>query len=208
MWRDPHRTHGERALRAQRGSFTGAVSDKRGLIQSAEGGTLFLDEIADLPLHMQVKLLRVIQEKAVRPIGEQAEVSIDVRLLSATHKNLAQLVAQANSARTSSTESTSSRCAYRHLRERPEDVPELADSVLRRFGRRMKMTPPMLAPDALLARILRLPGNVRELENILERAITMSTGGEIRAQDIQLRPPPGLHPMARRPGGRGRWAIT
>src|SRR6202789_3113470 len=78
----------------KRGSFTGAVSDKRGLIQSAEGGTLFLDEIADLPLHMQVKLLRVIQEKAVRPVGEQIEVSIDVRVLSATHKNLAKLVAE------------------------------------------------------------------------------------------------------------------
>ena len=78
----------------KRGSFTGAVSDKRGLIQSAEGGTLFLDEIADLPLHMQVKLLRVIQEKSVRPIGEQLEVPVDVRILSATHKNLAQLVAE------------------------------------------------------------------------------------------------------------------
>ena len=78
----------------KRGSFTGAVSDKKGLIQSAEGGTLFLDEIADLPLHMQVKLLRVIQEKAVRPVGEQHEIGIDVRFLSATHKNLAQLVAE------------------------------------------------------------------------------------------------------------------
>ena len=78
----------------KRGSFTGAVSDKRGLIQSAEGGTLFLDEIADLPLHMQVKLLRVIQEKSVRPVGEQLEVPVDVRILSATHKNLPRLVAE------------------------------------------------------------------------------------------------------------------
>ena len=78
----------------KRGSFTGAVSDKKGLIQSAEGGTLFLDEIADLPLHMQVKLLRVIQEKAVRPLGEQLEVGVDVRILSATHKNLSMLVAE------------------------------------------------------------------------------------------------------------------
>ena len=79
----------------KRGSFTGAVTDKKGLIQSAEGGTLFLDEVADLPLHMQVKLLRVIQEKTVRPMGEQREAPIDVRILSATHKNLADLVAQA-----------------------------------------------------------------------------------------------------------------
>src|SRR6185369_1938522 len=78
----------------KRGSFTGAVADKKGLVQSADGGTLFLDEVADLPLHMQVKLLRVIQEKSVRPIGEQREAPIDVRILSATHKNLVDLVAQ------------------------------------------------------------------------------------------------------------------
>ena len=77
----------------KRGSFTGAVADKKGLVQSADGGTLFLDEVADLPLHMQVKLLRVIQEKTVRPVGETEEQTVDVRLLSATHKNLAELVA-------------------------------------------------------------------------------------------------------------------
>ncbi len=78
----------------KRGSFTGAVADKKGLVQSAEGGTLFLDEVADLPLHMQVKLLRVVQEKTVRPVGESREETVDVRILSATHKNLAQLVAE------------------------------------------------------------------------------------------------------------------
>ena len=78
----------------KRGSFTGAVADKKGLVQSAEGGTLFLDEVADLPLHMQVKLLRVVQEKTVRPVGESREETVDVRILSATHKNLAELVAQ------------------------------------------------------------------------------------------------------------------
>src|SRR5690349_4328182 len=80
----------------KRGSFTGAVADKKGLVQSAEGGTLFLDEVADLPLHMQVKLLRVIQEKSVRPVGETSEQPVDVRLLSATHKNLVDLVAAGN----------------------------------------------------------------------------------------------------------------
>jgi two-component system response regulator PilR (NtrC family) len=173
----------------KRGSFTGAVSDKKGLIQSAEGGTLFLDEIADLPLHMQVKLLRVIQEKAVRPVGEQAEVSIDVRLLSATHKNLGQLVAQAKFREDLFYRVNVIEMRVPSLRERPEDVPELAESVLRRLGRRMKITPPMLARDALAAlESYAFPGNVRELENILERAITMSAGGEIRAEDIQLRP--------------------
>ena len=176
----------------KRGSFTGAVNDKKGLIQSAEGGTLFLDEIADLPLHMQVKLLRVIQEKAVRPIGEQNEVGIDVRVLSATHKNLAQLVAETKFREDLFYRVNVIELRVPSLRERPEDVSELAESILRRLGRRMKITPPMLGKDALAAlQVYAFPGNVRELENILERAITLTTEGEIRASDIQLRPPPG-----------------
>jgi two-component system response regulator PilR (NtrC family) len=176
----------------KRGSFTGAVSDKKGLIQSAEGGTLFLDEIADLPLHMQVKLLRVIQEKAVRPIGEQEETGIDVRVLSATHKNLAQLVAEGKFREDLFYRVNVIELRVPSLRERPEDVQELAEAILRRLGRRMKITPPMLAKDAVAAlETYAFPGNVRELENILERAITLTTSGEIRAGDIQLRPPPG-----------------
>jgi two-component system response regulator PilR (NtrC family) len=181
----------------KRGSFTGAVNDKKGLIQSAEGGTLFLDEIADLPLHMQVKLLRVIQEKAVRVVGEQLEVGIDVRILSATHKNLAQLVADGKFREDLFYRVNVIELRVPSLRERPEDVQELAEAVLRRLGRRMKITPPMLAKDALSAlEAYAFPGNVRELENILERAITLTTEGEIRATDIQLRPPPagGLAP--------------
>ena len=175
----------------KRGSFTGAVSDKRGLIQSAEGGTLFLDEIADLPLHMQVKLLRFIQEKAVRPVGEQLEVAVDVRVLSATHKNLAQLVAEGKFREDLFYRVNVIELRVPSLRERPEDIPELAEAVLRRLGRRMKIPPPVLAKDALAALYTyAFPGNVRELENILERAITLSTGGEIRATDIQLRPTP------------------
>src|ERR1700678_2369404 len=180
----------------KRGSFTGAVSDKRGLIQSAEGGTLLLDEIADLPLHMQVKLLRVIQEKAVRAIGEQQESGIDVRVLSATHKNLAQLVAEGKFREDLFYRVNVIELRVPSLRERPEDVTELAESVLRRLGRRMKITPPMLGKDALAAlERYAFPGHVRELENILERAIPLTAGGEIRAADIQLRStvlgPPG-----------------
>ncbi len=173
----------------KRGSFTGAVSDKKGLIQSAEGGTLFLDEIADLPLHMQVKLLRVIQEKAVRPVGEQLEVGVDVRVLSATHKNLSHLVAEGKFREDLFYRVNVIELRVPSLRERPEDVPELAESVLRRLGRRMKTTPPMLARDALAAlQQYSFPGNVRELENILERAITLSISGEITSADVQLRP--------------------
>jgi two-component system, NtrC family, response regulator PilR len=175
----------------KRGSFTGAVSDKKGLIQSAEGGTLFLDEIADLPLHMQVKLLRFIQEKAVRPIGEQLEIGVDVRVLSATHKNLSQLVAEGKFREDLFYRVNVIEMRVPSLRERPQDVPELAEAVLRRLGRRMKIAPPMLAKDALAAlEAYAFPGNVRELENILERAITLTTSGEIRADDVQLRPTP------------------
>jgi two-component system, NtrC family, response regulator PilR len=182
----------------KRGSFTGAVSDKKGLIQSAEGGTLFLDEIADLPLHMQVKLLRVIQEKAVRPVGEQLEVAIDVRILSATHKNLAQLVAEGKFREDLFYRVNVIELRVPSLRERPEDVQELAEAVLRRLGRRMKMTPPMLGKDALTAlEAYAFPGNVRELENILERAITLTVNGEIRVGDIQLRPSPVAATSAR-----------
>jgi two-component system response regulator PilR (NtrC family) len=175
----------------KRGSFTGAVSDKKGLIQSAEGGTLFLDEIADLPLHMQVKLLRVIQEKGVRPVGEQTETPIDVRFLSATHKNLAQLVAEGEFREDLFYRINVIELRVPALRERPEDVPDLAEVILRRLGRRMNMAPPTLTRDALLALCnYYFPGNVRELENILERAVTLCSGGEIRVEDIQLRPAP------------------
>src|ERR1700704_793697 len=181
----------------KRGSFTGAVSDKKGLIQSAEGGTLFLDEIADLPLHMQVKLLRVIQEKAVRPVGEQLEVGVDVRVLSATHKNLSSLVAEGKFREDLFYRVNVIELRVPSLRERPEDVPELAEAILRRLGRRMKISPPMLSTDALAAlEIYAFPGNVRELENILERAITLSAGGEVSANDIQLRPTRGEAPAA------------
>jgi len=181
----------------RRGSFTGAVSDKKGLIQSAEGGTLFLDEIADLPLHMQVKLLRVIQEKAIRPVGEPHEVGVDVRILSATHKNLSQLVAEGKFREDLFYRVNVIELRVPSLRERPEDVPELAEAVLNRLGRRMKMTPPTLGKDALVAlQSYFFPGNVRELENILERAITLNTNGEVSADDIQLRPTPGANAPA------------
>jgi len=177
----------------KRGSFTGAVSDKKGLIQSAEGGSLFLDEIADLPLHMQVKLLRVIQEKSVRPIGEQEETGIDVRILSATHKNLAQLVAEGKFREDLYYRVNVIELRVPALRERPEDVPELAEAVLRRLGRRMKIPAPVLSREALAAlECYSFPGNVRELENILERAITLSTSGEVGVNDIQLRATPAV----------------
>ncbi len=175
----------------KRGSFTGAFSDKKGLIQSAEGGTLFLDEIADLPLHMQVKLLRVIQEKSVRPIGEQQEVGIDVRILSATHKILSQLVAEGKFREDLFYRVNVIELRVPSLREQPEDVPELAEAVLRRLGRRMKIAR-RLGKDALAAlRGICISRQCARTREHLERAITLSTGGEVCAADIQLRPTPG-----------------
>jgi two-component system, NtrC family, response regulator PilR len=174
----------------KRGSFTGAIADKRGLVQSAEGGTLFLDEVADLPLHMQVKLLRLIQEKTVRPIGEQREVPVDVRVLSATHKNLSELVAQGRFREDLFYRIDVIEIRVPALREHAEDIPELADAMLQRLSARIGAQLPTATAQArgLLQRY-SFPGNVRELENILERAIALSASGVIDVEDLQLRHP-------------------
>jgi two-component system, NtrC family, response regulator PilR len=172
----------------KRGSFTGAVADKTGLIQSAEGGTLFLDEVADLPLHMQVKLLRVVQEKTLRPVGEAREESVDVRILSATHKHLADLVAQGLFREDLFYRINVIELRVPALRERSGDIAEIAAAILLRLARRTNATAPELSADAV--RTLQsypFPGNVRELENVLERALTLSTAGVITPEHIRLR---------------------
>jgi two-component system response regulator PilR (NtrC family) len=185
----------------KRGSFTGAVADKRGLIQSAEGGTLFLDEVADLPLHMQVKLLRVIQEKCVRPIGEQREVPVDVRVLSATHKNLVDLVAQGRFREDLYYRIDVIEIRVPALREHAEDIPELSDAMLRRLSTRNGAALPRITPEARAAlQSYPFPGNVRELENILERATALSSTGLIDLDDLQLRQGAGAPPAERVPG--------
>jgi two-component system response regulator PilR (NtrC family) len=175
----------------RKGSFTGAVTDKQGLIQAAEGGTLFLDEIADLPLHMQVKLLRVIQEKSVRAVGDSREQTIDVRILSATHRNLAELVAQGRFREDLFYRINVIELPVPPLRERMEDIPDLVKMILRRQARQLGIERPELAPDAMDALMQHsFPGNVRELENVLERALTLAGGKIIQRSDIQLRPSP------------------
>ena len=172
----------------KRGSFTGAVADKQGLVQSAEGGTLFLDEVADLPLHMQVKLLRVVQEKTIRPVGEAREATVDVRILSATHKNLADLVAQGLFREDLYYRINVIELHVPALRERSADIAEIADAVLQRLARRANAPLPQIAPEAIQAlQAYPFPGNVRELENVLERALTLSTGGTITPDHIRLR---------------------
>ncbi|GFE79073.1 type 4 fimbriae expression regulatory protein PilR [Steroidobacter agaridevorans] len=173
----------------RKGSFTGAVADKQGLIQSAEGGTLFLDEIADLPLHMQVKLLRVIQEKTIRPVGESRELPIDVRILSATHKNLATQVAEGKFREDLFYRVNVIEIRVPPLRERLEDIDELVDSIVTRLGRQIGNRSLRITEAASKAlREYHFPGNVRELENVLERAATLCVNGVIDAGDLQLRP--------------------
>jgi two-component system response regulator PilR (NtrC family) len=178
----------------RKGSFTGATEDKRGLIRSAEGGTLFLDEIGDLPLHMQVKLLRVLQERAVRPVGETAEEPVDVRFLSASHRDLAALVARGEFREDLFYRINVIEIHVPPLRERDGDIAELATHIVRRLAPRMGMDDVTLTPAAL-KRLSRhpFPGNVRELENALERALTLCEDRRIDAADIQLREdaPPG-----------------
>jgi two-component system response regulator PilR (NtrC family) len=175
----------------KRGSFTGAVADKQGLMPSAEGGTLFLDEVADLPLHMQVKLLRVIQEKTVRPIGEQRESPIDVRIVSATHKNLAELVADAKFREDLYYRINVIEIRVPPLRERREDIRPLAEAILGRLEKRIGLTGLRLSDEAWRAlETYDFPGNVRELENVLERAATLSGSGTIEAEHIRLRAAP------------------
>jgi two-component system response regulator PilR (NtrC family) len=172
----------------KRGSFTGAIADKKGLIQSAEGGTLFLDEVADLPLHMQVKLLRVVQEKTVRPVGESREERVDVRILSATHRNLSDLVAAGRFREDLFYRINVIELRVPPLRERVGDIPLLAETILERMCRRMKIDPPTISQEAMQAlQSYVFPGNVRELENVIERALTLTTSGVVTLEHIKLR---------------------
>ena len=171
----------------KKGSFTGAHADKPGLFQTADGGTLFLDEIAELPLAMQVKLLRAIQEKSVRPVGANNEVPVDVRILSATHKDLGALVADGRFRQDLYYRINVIELRVPPLRERRDDLPGLADAILRRLATAQGRPVPSLsdeATDALQA--YPFPGNVRELENILERAVALCEGHRIEVADLYL----------------------
>ncbi len=176
----------------KKGSFTGAISDKEGLFQVANGGTLFLDEVADLPMHMQVKLLRVIQEKAVRQVGAQKEIPINVRILSATHKNLAEMVQQGNFRQDLFYRINVIELRAPSLREHPEDIPLLAEHLLANLARDSGLGEVKICNAAVMKLCqYGFPGNVRELENILERAMTLCDGNLIEPKDLRL---PGLEP--------------
>ncbi|AGI22828.1 two-component response regulator PilR [Pseudomonas sp. ATCC 13867] len=171
----------------RKGSFTGAVEDKLGLFQAANGGTLFLDEVADLPLPMQVKLLRAIQEKAVRAVGGQQENAVDVRILCATHKDLATEVSAGRFRQDLYYRLNVIELRVPPLRERREDIPLLTDRVLKRLAGDVGLPVATVSSDAVeKLKSYRFPGNVRELENMLERAYTLCENDVIQSHDLRL----------------------
>jgi two-component system response regulator PilR (NtrC family) len=171
----------------KKGSFTGAHADKPGLFQAASGGTLFLDEVAELPLPMQVKLLRAIQEKSVRPVGAAGEVPVDVRILSATHKDLSGLVTDGRFRHDLYYRINVIELRVPPLRERTGDLPQLANAILQRLSAGQGRPAPELTAAAMAALAgYAFPGNVRELENVLERALALAEGDSIDAPDLHL----------------------
>jgi two-component system response regulator PilR (NtrC family) len=169
-----------------KGSFTGASADNDGLFKAAQGGTLFLDEIADLPLAMQVKLLRVIQEKTIRAIGSQQEQAIDVRIISASHKDLETMVKQGDFRQDLYYRVNVIGISVPTLSERSEDIPDLASYLIKSHNRQNagKISIGDEAMKALQA--YSFPGNVRELENVLERASALCENENIEPGDLQL----------------------
>jgi two-component system response regulator PilR (NtrC family) len=172
----------------RKGAFTGAAEDREGFFQAANGGTLFLDEIGDLPLAMQSKLLRVIQERAVRPVGAVSELPINVRILSATHKDLAAEVQARHFRQDLYYRLNVIQITMPPLRERLEDLPAIAGRVLERIARDAGVSPPPRLTREALQHLRRyaFPGNVRELENLLHRAVALSGGDAIDVADLGL----------------------
>jgi two-component system response regulator PilR (NtrC family) len=183
----PHELMESELFGHKKGSFTGATADHQGLFLSADGGTLFLDEIADLPLHMQVKLLRAIQEKQVRPVGSQQEIPMDVRIISATHKDLTELVESGEFRQDLFYRINVIELPLPPLRERREDIPLLAEHFLTRMARDAGSKKSKLSSSALKKlKNYGFPGNIRELENILERSVTLLEGSELLSDDLHL----------------------
>lgn len=188
----------------KKGAFTGADTDRNGFFQAANGGTLFLDEVADLPLPMQVKLLRTIQEKKVRKVGETQEEPIDVRIISATHQALANLVESGKFRQDLYYRLNVIELKMPALREMRGDIPLIAQAILERLSKQSSTLLPVLSPDALAELSdYSFPGNVRELENILERALALCSEHKIGREDLYLSvPEAALDEGSREPGAK------
>ena len=187
----------------KKGAFTGAMADREGFFQAASSGTLFLDEVAELPLLMQVKLLRAIQEKKVRQVGSTGEENVDVRIISATHRSLGDEVKSGAFRQDLYYRLNVIELRMPALREMRDDIPLLAGSILRRQMAATGKEPPSLSAEALAhLSSYDFPGNVRELENVLERALALAPGREIRAEDLQLAPTRAAEPDTAQLSGR------
>jgi len=192
----------------KKGAFTGADADRDGFFQAANGGTLFLDEVADLPLPMQVKLLRAIQEKKARKVGSTQEDAVDVRIISATHQNLADCVESGKFRHDLYYRLNVIELRMPALRDMREDIPAIASAILDKLAGQARVPRPQLEDDAMLAlRGYDFPGNVRELENILERAMALCDGQRITMFDLQLTPPEAEEVAAPTEGGNGKWPL-
>jgi len=172
----------------RKGAFTGAAADREGFFQAADGGTLFLDEVAELPLAMQVKLLRAIQEKKVRKVGSTGEEGADARIISATHRSLGEDVTHGKFRQDLYYRLNVIELKMPSLREMREDIPLLAMAIVKRQAGEGGRPPALSAAALERLRQYEFPGNVRELENVLERALALTAGGEIQAGDLQLAP--------------------
>lgn len=183
-----------------RGAFTGAQGDKKGLFEEADGGTLFLDEIGDITPALQVKLLRVLQEGEVKPVGSSRQVKVDVRIIAATHRELSKLVAQGKFREDLFYRLKVIEIEIPPLRERKEDIPELAQLFLKKYARKAGKPIHSISPEAMKAlHVHRWPGNVRELEHQIERAVTLTSASVLSVDDFEL----GTEEPLPRPGGPG-----
>lgn len=171
-----------------KGSFTGATTDKTGLFMSANNGTLFLDEVAELPLHMQVKLLRALQEKSIKPVGSHSEIGIDVRILSASHQDLNQLVQAGKFRQDLYYRINVIELKIPSLRERKTDIPLLIQHFIQKISDRMQLDNSFFFNDKAISKLCEysFPGNIRELENMIERALALSENNEITENELNI----------------------
>jgi transcriptional regulator with PAS, ATPase and Fis domain len=182
-----------------RGAFTGAIANKQGLFEAADGGTLLLDEISEMSTHLQAKLLRVLEDREIRPVGGTKAIRIDVRIIAATNRDLAQAMARGTFREDLFYRLNVISVPLPPLRERREDIPLLANHFLQKLTELAGASPKVLSPEALAClEGYAWPGNIRELENVIERAVTLEPGPIIRAESLpesmrQPRPPEAFH---------------